>query len=157
MEVRSSILIPRPPSAVWPLLCSSRMDPAIPCMFRLGIPKPVECRLPEGEGGVGRARECVSDRGVIRQRITHWEVPRLLRFEMVDSTLYFRPFVSGIREEFLLEPAGPEGVRLTRTTQVGLTGRCRIAKSLLMWAGVRAVHRYVFKNWVRLAIRGSGG
>ena len=78
MRVRTSIVIQRPPAEVWPLLCSSKMDPRIPCLFRLGIPKPVECRLPDGAGGVGQRRECVSDRGVIRQRITHCATVRCM-------------------------------------------------------------------------------
>ena len=122
MRVRTSTTINKPPSAVWPLLCSSKMDTSIPCFFRLGIPKPVECRLPDGVGGVGTRRQCVSDRGVVHQRITHWQEEQLLRFQMEDTTLYFRPCVTAIHEEFVLEPQGSKGTRLTRTTN---GRRCR--------------------------------
>ena len=87
MRIQTSIVLDKPPAEVWPLLCSSRMDPRIPCVFRLGIPKPVECRLPDGAGGVGARRQCVSDRGVVHQRITHREQERVLRFQSQTRSL----------------------------------------------------------------------
>lgn len=149
MRVRTSILLDRPPAVVWPLLCSSRMDPGIPCLFRLGIPKSVECRLPDGAGGVGARRQCVSDRGVVDQRITHWEEARLLRFQMEETTLYFRPCVTAIVEEFTLEPVDFGRTRLTRTTDITVSGFASFAKAWVMCAGTKCVHRYVFKNWAR--------
>jgi hypothetical protein len=128
------------------------MDPRIPCFFRLGIPKPVECRLPDGTGGVGSRRQCVSDRGVIHQRITHWQEAQVLRFRMEDTTLYFRPCVNGIIEEFVLEPVGSDSTQLTRTTEFNVTGAGRSIKGLVMCAGMKCVHRYVFKNWSRVDV-----
>lgn len=150
-RIRTSVVIDRPAEAIWPLLCSSKMDPGTPCAFRFGIPKPVECRLPEGEGGVGRERQCISNQGVIHQRITRWDEPRCLQFEMVDTTLYFRPCVTSIREEFTLEDAGLDRTRLTRTTTLEITGIARWFKALAMHAGLKCVHHYVFRNWRRLA------
>jgi len=151
MRVRTSTIIDKSPAVVWPLLCSSRMDPRVPCVFRLGIPKPVECRLPDGVGGVGARRQCVSDRGIVHQRITHWEEQKILRFRMEDTTLYFRPCVTAIVEEFTLELVDGDRTRLTRTTDITVTGVASFAKALVMCAGMRFVHRYVFKNWSREA------
>jgi len=156
MRVRTSILINKPPAEVWPLLCSSRMDSRVPWLFRLGIPKPVECRLPDGAGGVGARRQCISDRGVIHQRITHWEEQRLLRFEMEETTLYFRPCVTAILEELTLEPVEYGRTRLTRTTDVTVSGAVSFVKALVLSMGIKCVHRYVFKNWARDA-QHSGG
>jgi len=127
------------------------MDPRIPAYFRLGLPKPLECRLPDGPGGVGARRQCISDRGVIQQRITHWQEPAVLRFEMIETTLYFRPCVSAIVEEFVLEPVGESGTRITRTTEITVTGMARFAKALGMAIGMKCIHRYVFANWARAA------
>ncbi|MDA0841454.1 MAG: hypothetical protein O2857_27130 [Planctomycetota bacterium] len=149
MRVRTSTIIDTPPSSLWPSLCSSRMDPRIPAYFRLGIPKPVECRLPDGHGGVGARRQCVSNIGVIHQRITHWQEPEILRFQMEDTTLYFRPCVTAIAEEFLLEPVETGQTKVTRTTDITVTGVGSFAKALVMCAGMKCVHRYVFKNWAR--------
>ena len=108
MQVVTKAIISKPPDKLWPLLCSSRMDPEIPCLFRFGIPKPVECRLPDGVGGVGHQRQCVSDRGIINQRIIQWDEPNTLRFEMEDTNLYFRPCIDSIIEEFQLKAISHE-------------------------------------------------
>jgi hypothetical protein len=150
-RIRTSCIIDRPAEVIWPLLCSSKMDSRIPCAFRFGIPKPIECRLPEGEGGVGRERQCISNRGVIHQRITCWDESRCLRFEMEDTNLYFRPCVRAIGEEFILEELGPSRTRLTRTTTLTVSGVGRAFKAAVMAAGLKCVHHYVFRNWQRLA------
>jgi hypothetical protein len=149
MRVRTSVVIGKPAATLWPLLCDSRMDPRMPCFFRLGIPKPVECRLPDGEGRAGARRECVSQRAVVHQRITAWEPARRLQFHMEDTNLHFRPCVSALREEFLLEPLDSERTRLTRTTDLTTTGALPWAKAMIMAVGLKCVHRYVFRNWAR--------
>ena len=149
MKVTTSAILPKPPEEVWPLLCSSQMDPTIPCLFRLGIPKPVECRLPDGVGGVGERRQCISDRGIINQRITAWERPKNLRFRMEDTTLYFRPCVNSITEEFVLTPGPSSTTQITRTTTIEVTGYARFLKALMMCLGMKFIHRYVFANWSR--------
>ena len=72
---------------------------------------------------------------------------RLLRFEMVDTTLYFRPCVTAMREQFELYALPGGGTRITRTTEIQLRGFCKPGKGLLMWAGLKQVHRFVFQNW----------
>ncbi len=147
MRVRTSTVIRRTPEDLWPLLCDSRMDARRSCLFRLGVPKPVECRLPEGAGGEGSRRQCVSDRGVVHQRITCWDAPWRLKFSMEDTNLYFRPCVAEMHEEFVLEALGREETRITRTTKLRARGRCAVLKEWLLWPGLKAVHRYVFGNW----------
>lgn len=150
MRVITKTIIPKPPEELWPLLCSYKMDPKIPCLFRLGIPKPVECRLPDGTGGVGQHRQCISDRGIINQRITQWDEPRILRFEMEDTNLYFRPCVNSITEEFSLNRFGDRQTEITRTTTLETTGFAASLKKLIMCIGMKFIHRYVFKNWSRI-------
>jgi hypothetical protein len=163
MRVTTFAMLPGPPEEVWPLLCASRMDPQMPCAFRFGIPKPVECRLPDGQGGVGARRQCLSDHGVVNQRITHWERPRLLRFHMEDTTLYFGPCVTSMVEEFELSEGPCSTTRIRRTTTLQLGGFLRRFRGLLLCLGIKLIHRYVFRNWARLvatprdAGEGTGG
>ena len=152
MRVITSVVLPGSVEDVWPLLCCSKMDPKIPCHFRLGIPKPVECKLPEGEGGVGQRRQCVSNIGQINQRITHWDPPRKLQFEMEDTTLYFRPCVTSIVEEFELVPHANGSTQITRSTTIKIKGFGAWLKGLIMCVGMKFVHRYVFHNWARLVV-----
>ena len=73
--VTSEIRIAAPVHAVWATLCDAEMPATAPCEFRLGPfgpPRPVRCELPDGPGGVGATRRCVSDRGTVTQRVTEW-------------------------------------------------------------------------------------
>ena len=149
MKVRTSAFINKPPDEVWPLLCGSKMDDQIPLQFRLGIPKPVECRLKGGTGGVGGERQCVSDRGVINQRITEWVQNRRLKFEMKDTDMYFGKCVTSIKENFDLAEHGARGTMITRTTEFKVKGWFGLCKSALIWIGLKNVHLYVFKNWAK--------
>jgi hypothetical protein len=141
------------PEVIWPLLCNSRMEPAASCMFGLGLPQPVECRLPDGQGGAGSTRQCVSDRGTIEQTILRWEEPRHLVFRMDRTDLWFRSWAPEIKDDFELIPAAAGGTRATRTTTVAVLGRLRWIKQALLWIGLKKIHRFVFRNWARLAAR----
>ena len=58
--------------------------PSLPehLLFRLGVPRPVECRL----GTDGETRECVTPRGRVRQRILQRRAPEFLSFERIDDS-----------------------------------------------------------------------
>jgi hypothetical protein len=150
MKVQTTFVIQKPPAEVWPLLCQSKMRRKRPLPFRCGVPKPIECRLPSGQGRPGAERQCISDRGVINQQITLWNEPRELRFEMSDTDLYFGRCVTGIRERFELEEPLRGMTQITRTTEFDVSGWCRLAKSVMIWVGLKNVHRYVFENWAAM-------
>jgi hypothetical protein len=150
MTVRTRRTFHRPARAVWPLLCSSRMDVSTKPRFNLGVPHPVECRLPDGRGGVGSERQCVSDQGVVHQRILEWLPEKHLSFRMEQTDLHFQKFVREMVETFDLE-ATTTGVMVTRTTKVWVRGRFSLVKKFLLFIGLKQVHRYVFRNWSRLA------
>ena len=139
----------------WPLLCNARMDGAPSCWFRAGVPRPVQCRLPDQVGGVGARRECISDKGVIHQVILVWDPPHILSFRMEETTLYFRPCVPEIIDTFELTPIPTGGTRVIRTTQFAVTGRCRWAKTLAVSLGLKRVHRYVFRNWDQASLHAA--
>jgi hypothetical protein len=127
------------------------MDEDMPVQFRFGIPKPVECRLRSGVGGVGQERQCMSNLGVINQRITVWDENRRLEFEMEDTDMYFGRCVTTIKERFDLIEVGEAQTQVRRTTEFSVRGWCGIPKSALIWVGLKNVHRYVFANWSRRA------
>ena len=149
MIVRTSRLFLCPASAVWPLLCNSQMEDSTTPLFGLGVPRPVRCRLPDGQGGVGSGRECVSDRGVVRQRILIWDPEKRLSFRMEDTDIWFRSFVREIVDTFDLAELNGSHVRITRTTEVTMKGRFRPVKACLLFVGLKHVHRFVFESWRR--------
>jgi hypothetical protein len=145
--------MPHPPTVLWPLLCDSRLELQPRCpVFYLGTPRPTTCRLPEGPGEVGAARQCVSEQGVVRQRITIWEPPTRLAFHMESTSLGFHRFVDTLADVFELEDTGA-GTRIIRTTTVTVSGHGRAALYAALWVGLKSVHRFVFRNWQRVIPR----
>jgi hypothetical protein len=151
MKVRTSWTIAASPRCVWPLLCSAEMELPPPILFLLGIPRPVMCRLPSGVGGVGQPRECVSDKGTIKQRIVEWQEQRRLCFQMTDTDISFLRHIHAIVDSFDLEATPTGRTRVTRTTEVVIAGRFQTAKAIAVCLGLKIVHRYVFRNWTLLA------
>jgi len=150
VTVQTQRTIPGSPHTVWPLLCASTMDRTSSVLFRLGVPQPIECRLPDGEGGVGRERECVSDQGVVHQRILVWVPGERLTFRMERSEIGAAKSVTGIEDSFELRPTG-SGVTVIRTTKATVVGPFRSVKGIALYLALKKVHRYVFQNWARLA------
>jgi hypothetical protein len=150
MLVRTRQRFPTRPDRVWPLLLDARMDGTGSPLFRLGVPEPVLCRLPDPRGGVGAERECVSDRGVVHQRIVRWEPGRRLEFRMEASEVASMRSIQGMADRFDLVADG-SGTLVTRTTQVELQGPWACPRNLLVLLGLKGVHRYVFRNWLRLS------
>ncbi|MCF7733138.1 MAG: SRPBCC family protein [Akkermansiaceae bacterium] len=144
MKIRTSIVIRATPETLWPLLTNSSMD--VPGCFCLGLPQPVSCELPDGVGGIGSERRCISDRGVVVQRITEWAPPKHLQFEMVSTNHCWSTQVDSIREEFRVKQH-IHGSRITRTTTIAATKPFRCIKELGFYLGLKRVHLYVFKNW----------
>ena len=151
MKVITSRYFSASSQQLWPLLFHSKMDEKQPCFFLCGLPKPLECRLVDDEGKVGATRECISDKGVIRQRIQEWEPNRKLKFELKETSLYFGPLVKSIVETFEIQKMEEGGSNLHRTTEFVVRKGFQPVLTLPMMIGLKAIHRYVFRNWRRLA------
>lgn len=150
MIIRTEFLLRNDPERIWPRLCQATMDTRRPCLFRFGIPKPVECRLPSGHGEVGATRECVSDHGTIQQRILEWVPPTRLKFEMVSTNLSFRQHVDTLVDTFELRSLEPGSTLVIRTSELHLHGPLAWIRAPGLWIGMKQVHRYVFQNWAAM-------
>lgn len=129
------------------------MAPSNGLLFRLGVPQPIECRLPAGEG-VGAERECVSDQGTVHQRILVWAPPTRLSFRMETTDLGSARGIEEIEDTFDLMPA-PAGVVVTRTTRAQVARSFSLLQRIELRVGLKQVHRHVFQNWLRIAREGS--
>jgi hypothetical protein len=150
MVVRTSQSFECPASAVWTLMCNSRMDDSSSLFFKLGVPQPLECRVADSQPGVGSERECVSDQGTVHQRILVWAPDKSLSFRMESTDMPFRQYVGGIVDRFELN-ATPRGVVVIRTTRIDTKGRFQFVTRVALYLSLKKVHRYVFQNWKRLA------
>ncbi len=149
MIVRTTRVIAKPPAALWPLLCSSRMDGTPVCRLGLGIPTPLACRLASGRGGLGARRQCISDQGLTEQRITVWEPERALAFRMERTGAAYGRLLQAMEDRFDLV-AVAAGTRITRTTVFQVrAGPCPWGRAAVIAMGLKRVHVHVFANWSR--------
>lgn len=149
MSVTTTIEIEAAAAAVWVRLCDADMPATAPCEFslgRFGPPRPLRCELPEGVGGVGAARRCVTDRGVVEQRVTDWVVNTRLAFEVVAENSGLGPHVIAMRDVFDLRPI-VGGVQLTRRTELVPRGPCPRLRGVALKLAVRRVHRYTMQGF----------
>ena len=151
--VTSEIRIAAPVHAVWAALCDVEMPATAPCEFRLGRfgpPRPVRCELPNGPGGVGATRRCMSDRGTITQRVTEWAAGERLAFELMTEDAGLGVHVAAMRDVFELTVAGG-GTRLTRRTELVPRGPCPRLRGLALGFAVRRVHRFTMRGFQQVA------
>ena len=152
VRVSSSIQISAAPEKVWAVLCDARMPLGTPCDFSLGPfgpPKPVHCELPDGEGGIGARRRCVTDRGVVEQRIVEWSVGRRLAFDLVSDDVGLARHVQWMRDVFELTPSDESAgtTVLMRATELGPAGPCPRLRGLALSLAIRRVHRFTLRGF----------
>lgn len=152
MEIRSHWTFDCRPDHVWSHFLKARMDDTRPFLFRLGIPKPVSCRVLEGSPAVGHTRQCTTDRGTIDQRILVLDPGRKLVYRMIGSTVWCRDWVGFLEDEFTLTPLTNGQTRVARRTTFRAEGPFRLLRQAGLWLALRQAHRYASRNWRRLAM-----
>ena len=153
MKLRTTHLFNATPDMLWPLMFNSKMDDKRPSFFLCGLPKPLECRLTEQDGGVGKTRECISDKGIITQEILEWEPNKRLKFRLKETTIYFGQYVKSIVENFEINSVDKHTSTITRTTEFKASTRLKYIMYVPMFIGLKAIHRYVFRNWQKLSAK----
>ncbi len=141
----SSVEIQAGRDRVWPLLCGATMTLPPPLLFRLGVPRPVECRM----GTDADTRECVSSRGRVRQRILERRAPERLTFERIGDTVGLQCWLRSMKDSFRLEEIAG-GMRLTRRSEL----EPWFWALPFLWIALPAIHRYVNRNFKAIAEQG---
>ena len=127
-----------------------------PNHFRLGIPKPISCKILEGEAKVGNTRQCTTDMGYIRQEIVELIDNEKLVYEMRETNVWCRRWVEFLRDTFLLEAVGSDQTRVRRITEFRGANSIPVLSTLALWFSLRQAHRYAAKNWRRMSSQLKG-
>ena len=151
MKIRSSWIFDCLPEDIYPHFFLATMDETYPLAFRLGIPKPLSCKVLEGEPMVGNTRQCTTDMGYIRQEIVELIQDRKLVYEMRETNVWCRKWVSFLQDTFLLEPLKNGKTQVRRTTEFKGVNSIPVLSTLALWFSLRQAHRYAAKNWRRLS------
>ena len=85
-QVDDAVVIAAPPDAVWrDVVAFSELAPPHETLFRLGVAYPRRARI-EGHGP-GATRYCEFSTGTFVERITRWDAPRRLSFDIMAQPL----------------------------------------------------------------------
>jgi hypothetical protein len=87
---------------------------------------------------------------VINQRITEWQPPFQLSFEMESNTLGLERHIASMVDTFTVDAAGA-GSRLSRRTVLETPGIFALPKACLFRISLWHIHRYVMRNFKVLA------
>jgi len=127
------------------------MDGTYPIAFRLGIPKPISCKILEGEPKVGNTRQCTTDRGYIRQDIIELTENSKLVYQMIDSNVWCKDWVSFLQDSFLLEYLDNNKTKVKRITEFKGVKYIPVISTIALWFSLKQAHQYASKNWRRLS------
>jgi hypothetical protein len=151
VKIQSSWIFDCSPEDIFPHFFFARMDESYPIAFRLGIPKPLSCKVLEGVPQVGNTRQCTTDKGYIRQEIVELIQDRKLVYEMRETNVWCRNWVSFLQDTFVLEPIDENRTRVSRATEFNGVASIPVLSTLALWFSLKQAHRYAAKNWRRLS------
>lgn len=142
--ISDSVVIDAPPEAVWNELRSMESITATKTfLMKIGLPVPTSCKT-EGEG-VGGKRTCYFEHGSIEERITEWNYPRSMKFEIVASDVPGRPWLSFKDAGYDMQPVGNKTMLTRQTTIVSRLAPAWYWRSLEA-IGVHTEHQYLFEG-----------
>jgi len=151
MVISSSWLFECRPEDIYPHFFFATMDETRPIAFRLGIPKPISCKVLEGEAKVGNTRQCTTDMGYIRQEIVELIDNEKLVYEMRETNVWCRRWVEFLQDTFLLEAVESDRTRVRRITEFRGAKSIPVLSTLALWFSLRQAHKYAAKNWRRMS------
>jgi hypothetical protein len=142
--VADTLIVDAPPEVVWNELKSMENIAATKTfLMKIGLPVPVSCKT-EGEG-VGGKRTCYFEHGFIEERITEWNYPRSMKFEIVAFDVPGRPWLSFKDAGYDIQRVGNQ-TKITRQTTI-------ISRLAPAWYwrpleahGVHTEHQYLFEG-----------
>jgi len=140
----TTLTVAASPERVWEQLKRvDVLDGSKPFLMRIGLPVPVSCSL-EGEG-VGSRRVCYFDSGYIVEKVTAWNPPALMSFEITESSLPGRHWLSFKDASYEIRREGDVTVVVRKTT---IVSRLRPAWywRRLEGLGVETEHQYLFAD-----------
>jgi hypothetical protein len=153
MKIESSWIFDCLPEDIYPNFFCAEMDDTYPLAFRLGIPKPMSCKVLEGEPKIGHTRQCTTDKGYIRQNIVELEENRKLVYEMKESNVWCKNWVSFLQDSFILIPVKDNQTKVVRITVFHGVKNIPLFSTIALWFSLHQAHRYASKNWRRLGMQ----
>lgn len=145
--IRHEVTLDASPEIVWNQLKGfDKITGSKTFLMKIGLPVPVSCVM-EGEG-VGAKRTCYFESGSIEEKVTEWQPPNLMKFEITASDVPGRPWLSFKDAAYEIRSVNGKTV-VSRTTTI-------ISRLSPAWywrpmekIGVETEHEYLFEELKR--------
>ena len=142
--VQNRLAVNAPPEVVWNQLKSlDQVSGHKGLLMTIGSPVPVRCTM-EGDG-VGAKRTCYFESGHIEERVTEWNPPNLMRFEITDFDVPGRPWLSFKDASYELRQENGQTVIVRTTTIISRLSPAFYWRPLEK-LGVETEHEYLFEE-----------
>ncbi len=112
-------------------------------LMMIGLPVPVSCSM-SGEG-IGATRICYFEEGHIEERVTEWNPPNTMKFEIVAFDVPGRPWLSFKDASYDLTVEGTKTVVTRKTTIASILAPAWYWRPLEE-IGVETEHEYLFEE-----------
>ncbi len=142
--VSDTLVVDASPETVWNELKSMESITARKTfLMKIGLPVPVSCKT-EGEGVDGK-RTCYFEHGYIEERITEWNFPHTMKFEIVAFNVPGRPWLSFQDAGYEIQRVGNKTLITRKTTIVSRLAPAWYWRRLEA-IGVHTEHEYLFEG-----------
>lgn len=113
--IEARLVVDASPERTWEQLKSiDKVTSKKGLLMTIGLPVPVSCKM-EGEG-VGAKRTCYFEQGQIEERVTEWDPPKSMKFEITNFDVPGRPWLSFKDASYELFEENGKTVIVRRTT-----------------------------------------
>ena len=141
--VSDTLVVNSLPEAVWKELENmENISARKTFLMKIGLPVPVSCST-EGRG-VGGKRTCYFEDGFIEERITEWNFPTSMKFDVVASDVPGRPWLDFKDASYEISRAGNQTVITRKTTIIPRLSPAWYWRRLEA-IGVHTEHEYLFE------------
>ncbi len=113
--IEARLVVDASPERTWEQLKSiDKVTSKKGLLMTIGLPVPTSCKM-EGEG-VGAKRTCYFEQGHIEERVTEWNPPKSMKFEITNFDVPGRPWLSFKDASYELFQENGKTVIVRRTT-----------------------------------------
>jgi hypothetical protein len=141
--ITDTLVVSQSPETVWNEIKSmDKVTASKGFLMKIGLPVPVSCKT-EGEG-VGGKRTCYFESGYIEEKITEWNFPNSMKFDITASDVPGRPWLTFRDASYEIKREGDHTVVTRSTTIVSRLSPAWYWRRLET-IGVHTEHRYLFE------------
>jgi hypothetical protein len=141
--ITDTLILTQSPETFWNTIKTmEKLTASKGLLMTIGLPVPVSCKT-EGEG-VGGKRTCYFESGYIEEKITEWNFPTSMKFEITAADVPGRPWLTFSHAGYDIKREGDHTIVTRSTTIVSRLSPAWYWRRMEA-IGVHTEHKYLFE------------